>query len=157
MSPTVDLTAMVDLAFLLITFFMLTTSMNKPVAMDIALPDKGNTTMPVRASQTMMILLGKNNTVAWYMGEADKATPTITPVNQIRKFLVSNKNKVEALFADSKKSIFVIIKPTSGAKYKNLVDVMDELHIAKIVNAPAIDDAHITADETAFMTRNKLL
>ena len=55
MSPTVDLTAMVDLAFLLITFFMLTTSMNKPVAMDIALPDKGNTTMDVRASQTMTI------------------------------------------------------------------------------------------------------
>jgi biopolymer transport protein ExbD len=42
MAPKVDLTAMVDLAFLLITFFMLTTTLNKPSAMDIAMPDKLN-------------------------------------------------------------------------------------------------------------------
>ena len=157
MSPKVDLTAMVDLAFLLITFFMLTTSLNKPVAMDIAKPEDKGIQMPVRASQTMTILLGKDNKVAWYMGEADQARPIITPLIEIRSFLVDNKNKVETLFAGTKRSIFVIIKPTSAAKYKNLVDVMDELHIAKIRNAPAIDDAHITPEEKDFLTKNKLL
>lgn len=157
MSPKVDLTAMVDLAFLLITFFMLTTSLSKPVAMDIAKPDPGPFQLPVRALQTMTILLGKGNTAAWYMGEADKAQPVVTPLAQIRAALVANKNKVESMYADSKRTIFVIIKPTSGAKYKNLVDIMDELHITDIKNAPAIDDVHITSEETAFMTKNKLL
>lgn len=71
----VDLTAMVDLAFLLITFFMLTTSLSKPIAMDIAKPDQedNDVKMELRASETMTILLGKNNKVAWYMGVAGES------------------------------------------------------------------------------------
>src|SRR6478672_1071476 len=80
-STKVDLTAMVDLAFLLITFFMLTTSLSKPLAMDIAKPDKDeknkDNKLELRASQTMTILLGKNDKVAWYMGEAGKSVPNI--------------------------------------------------------------------------------
>jgi biopolymer transport protein ExbD len=71
-APKVDLTAMVDLAFLLITFFMLTTSLSKPVAMDIAKPDEPtdpDAGLQVPASRTMTILLGKDNKVAWYMGK----------------------------------------------------------------------------------------
>ena len=76
-STRVDLTAMVDLAFLLITFFMLTTSLSKPLAMDIAKPDKDeknkDNKIELRESQTMTILLGKNNKVMWYMGLAGKS------------------------------------------------------------------------------------
>ncbi|RZL16347.1 MAG: biopolymer transporter ExbD, partial [Pedobacter sp.] len=60
MVPKVDLTAMVDLAFLLITFFMLTTSLSKPVAMDIAKPDidPNDYQEPWPASRTLTLLLG---------------------------------------------------------------------------------------------------
>lgn len=159
-APKVDLTAMVDLAFLLITFFMLTTSLSKPIAMDIALPDKGidDHQEPVPASRTMTILLGKDNKVAWYMGEAGKSSPNIEGVNQIRQSIIRNKIMVaENNKGDAKKTLFIIVKPTSGAKYKNLVDVMDELSIAKITAAPAIDSDHLTSAERRFMVEHQIL
>jgi biopolymer transport protein ExbD len=158
--PKVDLTAMVDLAFLLITFFMLTTSLSKPVAMDVSKPDEpiDDFQEPVPASRSMTILLGKNNKVAWYMGEAGKNTPVIEGFDTIRKSILANKVKVQTANPDHpKKSLFIIIKPTAGANYKNFVDIMDELRVAEITAAPAIDDDHITKEEQEFMKQQHLL
>ena len=153
----VDLTAMVDLAFLLITFFMLTTSLSKPIAMDIAKPDKdekNDTRLELRASQTMTILLGKNNKVAWYMGVAGESQPTVEGFSQVRASILANKKKVKDA---SGKEIVMVIKPTSGATYKNFVDIMDELNIAAIKSAPAIDDENITDAEKTFMKQQGIL
>ncbi len=157
-STKVDLTAMVDLAFLLITFFMLTTSLSKPIAMDIAKPDKEDNSVErneLRASETMTILLGKNNKVAWYMGEAKNAQPTIENFSDIRKTILDNKKKVAD--ATGGRQIIMVIKPTSGATYKNFVDIMDELAITKIKTAPAIDDENITDGEKDFMKQGGIL
>ena len=117
--PKVDLTAMVDLAFLLITFFMLTTSLSKPVAMDVAKPDDGPVQEPWPASRTMTILLGANDKIAWYMGEPGKSTPTIEGFSQIRKSIIANQEMVaKANHNDLQKPIYIIIKPTSGSNYK---------------------------------------
>ena len=154
--PKVDLTAMVDLAFLLITFFMLSTSLAKPVAMDVVKPDQliSGVRISLPASRTLTILLGKNDQAAWYMGEADKTPPHIVALNQIRKVLLINKDAVaKANKNDPSKTLIVVIKPTRGASYKNFVDVMDELNVVNLVNAPAIDDEHITAAEELFMKR----
>lgn len=161
--PKVDLTAMVDLAFLLITFFMLTTSLSKPVAMNIVKPDEGPDAnrLAFPASRTMTILLGRNNKVAWYMGEPGKSRPHIEGFKDIRRSILANKGKVahtaEALLNPVKASLNVIIKPTSGAIYQNFVDIMDELMVAGITAAPAIDDHHITRAEIDFMKQNQLL
>jgi biopolymer transport protein ExbD len=146
---------MVDLAFLLITFFMLTTSLSKPLAMDIAKPDKDakdENKLELRASQTMTILLGKDNKVAWYMGEAGKSTPTIEGFRDLRTSLLKNKQLVKDTFGG--KDIIVIIKPAKGSTYKNFVDVMDELNITKTnISAPAIDDdpSHLLDSEIQAM------
>lgn len=156
-STKVDLTAMVDLAFLLITFFMLTTTLNKPQAMDIAKPDKDDKTdqkLELKASQTMTILLGKHDKVAWYMGVAGASAPTVENFTEIRKSILDEKAKVQAA---SGKSIVMVIKPTSGANYKNFVDIMDELNITGIKTAPAIDDENITDAEKSFMKTQGLL
>lgn len=141
-STKVDLTAMVDLAFLLITFFMLTTSLSKPLAMDIAKPDKDeknkDNKIELRESQTMTILLGKNNKVMWYMGQAGKSEPTIEGFSGITQSLLKNKKAVKDATG---KDIIIIIRPTDGATYKNFVDIMDELNITKTnIMAPAVDD-----------------
>ena len=159
-STRVDLTAMVDLAFLLITFFMLTTSLSKPLAMDIAKPDKdekNDTKLPLKASQTMTILLGKNNKVAWYMGEAGKSVPTIEGFADVRASLLKNKQKVRETMG---KDIIIVIKPSDGSTYKNFVDIMDELNITKTnIMAPAIDDdpAHLTDAEKGAMVAGGIL
>ena len=141
-STRVDLTAMVDLAFLLITFFMLTTSLSKPLAMDIAKPDKDEKNpenkLEVKQSQTMTILLAKNNRIMWYMGIPGESQPTIEGFADIRKSLLLNKKKVKDA---SGKDIMIIVRPTDGATYKNFVDIMDELNITKTnLTAPAVDD-----------------
>ena len=106
----------------------------------------------------MTILLGKDNKVAWYMGEAGKSQPVVEGFNQIRQSILNNKAKVHALHPDEpKKSLFVIIKPTAGANYKNFVDIMDELKVTQITAAPAIDDEHISPEELDFMKQQKLL
>ncbi|NRF39037.1 MULTISPECIES: biopolymer transporter ExbD [Pedobacter] len=152
----VDLTAMVDLAFLLITFFMLTTSLSKPIAMDIAKPDKEDNDVKneLRASQTMTILLGKNNKVAWYMGEAGKSAPNIEGFTEIRKSILKNKEEV---LKGTGRQIVIVVKPTEGATYKNFVDIMDELNIAKIKTAPAIDDVNILDSEKDAMKKAGIL
>ncbi|WP_316790656.1 biopolymer transporter ExbD [Pedobacter frigoris] len=146
----VDLTAMVDLAFLLITFFMLTTSLSKPIAMDIAKPDdeENDVKNELRASESMTILLGKNNKVAWYMGEAKNAQPTVESFSEIGKSILKNKTD---LYNSRKRLLIVVIKPTEAATYKNFVDIMDELNIAGIKTAPAIDDKYITDGEKDLM------
>ena len=141
-STRVDLTAMVDLAFLLITFFMLTTSLSKPLAMDIAKPDKDeknkDNKIELRESQTMTILLGKSNKVMWYMGLAGKSEPTIEGYSGVQQSLLNNKKAVKDATG---KDLIVIIRPTDGATYKNFVDIMDLLNITKTnIMAPAVDD-----------------
>jgi biopolymer transport protein ExbD len=147
---------MVDLAFLLITFFMLTTSLNKPTAMDIAKPDITDPLgrMDVKDSQTMTILLGKDNKLAWYMGVAGKTAPEIENYVQIRQTILDNKRRVRQATG---REMIMIIKPTSSANYKNLVDIMDELLITNIKTAPAIDDVNILDNEKDFMIKQGML
>ncbi len=159
-STRVDLTAMVDLAFLLITFFMLTTSLSKPLAMDIAKPDKdekNDNRLEVKQSLTMTVILGKGDRVMWYMGIMGESAPTIEGYIGLRKSLLENKKKVKDA---SGKDIMVIVKPTDVSSYKNFVDMMDELNITKTnLTAPAVDDdpKHLTPEEREFMKQQGIL
>ena len=152
-STRVDLTAMVDLAFLLITFFMLTTTLAKPQAMDLAMPDKDEenpeTQLDVADNRTMTILLGANNKLEWYMGLIDNpiGAPTITHFGKdgIRKDILEKKKDVLAVTGDPKKGLIVLIKASDKANYKNLVDILDEMAITKPQTYAIVDimDAEI--------------
>lgn len=157
-STRVDLTAMVDLAFLLITFFMLTTSLSKPQAMDIAKPDKSDKNdenrLALKATKTMTILLGKNNKVAWYMGVAGESAPTIESLAQVDKSIIENRKKADASGVPG--DFVVLVKPTKSATFQNFVDMMDELEILK-VKVRQIDDDHILSAESDFMKKEGIL
>lgn len=86
LSTRVDFTPMVDLGFLLITFFMLTTSMNKPKTMEINMPVKEpneQNDSKVKASQAITLLLAKDDKVVYYFVDAVTGEPG-TP--QIQNF-----------------------------------------------------------------------
>ncbi|BFM42454.1 biopolymer transporter ExbD [Flavobacterium sp. CFS9] len=140
----VDLTAMVDLAFLLITFFMLTTSLSKPQSMDLSLPNKDedptkNKDIKVDENRTMTVMLGENNKMVYYMGLL--ATPIAGPKDiaygkdGIRREVLKRKKSVleySTALGKPKNGIIVIIKPTKKSTYRNLVDMLDEMAITGV-------------------------
>jgi biopolymer transport protein ExbD len=150
--PSVDLTAMVDLAFLLITFFMLTTSLAKMTQLDIAKPVDGNEIFGEwPESRTMTILLGRNNQAVYFMGNAENAKMQATSLASIKIQLLANKKVVAETHDNPKeKRMLVIIKPTSTSVYKNFVDIIDEMNINGI-ETYAIDDKYILPKEIAFL------
>ncbi len=135
-STRVDLTAMVDLAFLLITFFMYTTTLNKPKAMNLVMPDNSVKTsqLPVAASRTMTIVLGSHDKVEWYMGEPGKTPPTVDGygASGIRKALIDNAKVVAATHAAPDNTMEVLIHPSDKSTYNNLVATLDEMSITNI-------------------------
>ncbi|PAM92594.1 biopolymer transporter ExbD [Flavobacterium sp. IR1] len=145
----VDLTAMVDLAFLLITFFMLTTTLSKPQSMSLGLPDKDenpdlNKELKVDEKRTMTVMMGENNKLIYYMGLLDN--PTAGPKDiaygkdGIRKELIARKKSVLEYTGDKAKGIIVIIKPGKKSKYKNLVDILDEMAITGVETYAIVND-----------------
>lgn len=153
----VDLTAMVDLAFLLITFFMLTTSLSKPQSMDLGLPDKNpdstkiDPNIKVDQKRTMTIIMGKENKVKWFHGLVEAPEPNGKPSNavygknglrkEILKRVVSVAEYAKTL-PNYKKGdgLIVIIKPTKKSTYRNLVDILDEMAICKVPTYAIVND-----------------
>jgi biopolymer transport protein ExbD len=162
----VDLTAMVDLAFLLITFFMLTTTLSKPQSMSLGLPDKDpeDKTPPVKVDEnrTMTIMLGDNNKIVRYVGLL--ATPVAGGAPKdfaygkggIREELLKRKKLVleySAAKGKPKDGIIVIIKPTKKSNYRNLVDILDEMVIAGVETYAIVPE--FTPEEAALLDGKK--
>jgi len=172
----IDMTPMVDLACLLLTFFMLTTAFSKPKAMDITMPEKKddpNVKAPeISADRTLNILLSGHDQVYYYFGAADPKKPLPQLIKSdyskdgIRKILLQRnkivfkavaelKDKVikgELVLSDStlnrkikelkksdKNAPIVLIKADQLAKYKNIVDIIDEMAITTIANYAIVD------------------
>jgi|SRR5690554_401924 len=136
----VDLTAMVDLAFLLITFFMLTTTLSQPQSMDLQMPDKKDVSdedkTVVGESNTMTILLGKDNKLTYYMGMFNdpKEEPTDSTYGKdgIRQVLLQKISNLRAQGLTGKDGLIVVIKATDDATYTNMIDILDEMVITGI-------------------------
>jgi len=148
-STRVDLTAMVDLAFLLITFFILTTTLQKPKAMDLTMPDKddNHNQLPVPETRTMTVLLGKDNKVEWYMGLPQKplTAPSVTNFSKtgIREALFTRGKEV---MARSGKEMIVLIKPSDKSTYSDMVSMMDELNIVNNQSRAIVDISPMEVD-----------
>jgi biopolymer transport protein ExbD len=145
----VDLTAMVDLAFLLITFFMLTTTLSKPQSMSLGLPDKDddpskNLDIKVDENRTMTLMLGADNKLVYYMGllSAPIGGPKEIAYGKdgIRKEIIKRKAAVLEYTGSKDKGMIVIIKPSKNSNYKNVIDILDEMAITSVPTYTIVND-----------------
>ncbi len=174
-STHVDMTPMVDLAFLLLTFFMLTTTFSKPKTMEINMPvkpDKPEEQQKIKESQALTILLSSNNKIVWYTGLGDD--PAKPPVTNIADFSLNSPKSIHTVILEKNQDIFakvqltkdsisrgllkedegkktiagykgikdglvVLIKPDSTAKYRNVVDILDEMNVCAVGRFAIVD------------------
>ena len=126
----VDMTPMVDLGFLLITFFMFTTTFNKPNVVDLGLP-AGEGGTEINYKNQLTLILAKSDRIFYYQKEAknialnDLKESTLKGM-EISKIIESYKN-----MAPNPDIFTVVIKPSDDSNYKNFVDVLDEMMIIK--------------------------
>ena len=146
-SVRVDLTAMVDLAFLLITFFIFTTTLAKDKSMELIMPDKDPKQQqqePVAETKTMTLLLGKNDKLEWFVGIPGKSKPDIIGYGELRKTLVEQNQKIKD--THNGQPMIVIVKPSAESTYKNVVVVMDELNVTDIEQRAIVDMSPVELD-----------
>lgn len=162
LSTRVDMTPMVDLGFLLITFFIFTATLSSPVAMDLNMPkdsEKPEEESKIKQSGALTILLGRNDQVFYYEGELTEENASAifktSTFKGIRDVIIKKKQQVikdhtpdakdEEIKQKAKargekdwekaaldRDFFVVIKPNAEATYKNTVDMLDEMTINNV-------------------------
>lgn len=161
LSTRVDMTPMVDLGFLLITFFIFTTTMSTPTTMDLFMPkdSKEEDQNKAKESGALTVMLGKNNAVYYYEGQLlpDASNFKTTNFKGIRDVIIDKRKAVMAAYtpdpeceakAKAKglpasdcrdKDFVVVIKPDLDATYKNTVDILDEMTINGVKRFAMVD------------------
>lgn len=138
LSTRVDLTPMVDLGFLLITFFIFTTTMSQPTAMRIFLPkdtEKPEDQNKIKESGALTIMMSKNNSVFYYEGTLapDGSNFKSTNYKEIRNIVIEKKRTTNS------EDFVVVIKPGPESVYKNTVDMLDEMTINDVKRYAMVD------------------
>lgn len=151
LSTRIDMTPLVDLGFLLITFFIFTATMSTPNTMRLIMPkdekDPEKQT-EIKESSALTILMGGENRIYYYEGQlqADGSNFNSTTYKEVREVIQKKKTDVTQLgrslgyHPDSlDKDLVVVIKPNENATYKNTVDVLDEMTINNIKRFAIVD------------------
>lgn len=185
----IDMTPMVDLGFLLLTFFILTTTMYKPSSLQMTYPvppdPDAPAPPPTQLSNAITLLLTKNDQIFYYLGEfrkeaTEKGPPTTleqTDFSKVQKLLVENNKQTIAQLNDvvrqfnekkitedeynakrkeikgTKENLKAIIKTDADAKYRNMIDMVDEMDISGIGSYGVLDE--LKPEEQALLDVEK--
>ncbi len=140
-TPRIDLTPMVDLGFLLITFFMYSTTLAQPKVMELQMPyqpPKAAKSVEIPGEATLILIPAASHAIAYYRGL--ESTETIawcgfTGSNNLRHLLEKERARVKALpesFSAEAHKLHVLIKPDTSAAYQDIVRTLDEMAIADV-------------------------
>jgi biopolymer transport protein ExbD len=139
-SPYVDMTPMVDLGFLLITFFMLATTFSKQKIIQ--------TIVPANPDGEVQPILNCNRSLTFLLDASDYAKYYVCPPTEdllnphakldsvdyskdgLRQLIMRREQEAKAI-NNGEKPLIVLLKATEKARYKHLIDAIDELNITK--------------------------
>jgi len=158
-STRVDLTPMVDLGFLLITFFVFTTSMSEPKAMKLIMPAGEALNMPVGESTALTIIPMEDNKIFYYHGDPEKALERnlfgVTNYSMTEGIGAIIRQKQNALqqMGKLKDDLIMIIKPADGSNIGNTIDILDEVLINTITRYSLTD---LTEAEKKLLTTKNI-
>ncbi len=157
-SLKVDMTPMVDLGFLLITFFVITTELAKPTVMDLYMPKDGKPT-PLGSSTALTVLLDDNK-MYYYSGIWEDAVKTggvietsLSGKADLRKVIGDKLRQLDktAKNKEGRDGLMVLIKPGGNACYKEVINVLDEMTINRVKKYALVK---MTGEETVWLKGN---
>ncbi len=154
LSTRVDLTPMVDLGFLLITFFIFTYQMSTPKAMKLFMPADGSGTA-VGESAALTVIPLANNEIFYYHGNLVNALASglygytnYSLRNGLGEIIRAKQLEMDRLKPGNRKDMMLIIKPADGSRFENMINTLDEVMINDVPHYAIVD---INAEEKIAM------
>lgn len=159
----IDMTPMVDLGFLLVTFFVFTTTMSTTKATDLFMPSDKPINIPTELpkSLALSLLLCDNNKVYYYNGDFNEAISSnriyetnYSTYQGIGKIIRQKQKEIDesGKFTGGRKGLMLLIKPTSMSNYKNVIDALDKTAINDVKKYAIIEP---TTEEINYIKTKK--
>ena len=120
------MTPMVDLGFLLITFFIFTSTMQQPTTTNLLMPNEHGEPSPVKQSGALTILPDEAGKIYYYEGIFTQGNVHTSSLAQIRNVIVAKKKRTP------EKDFFVVIKPAENSNYGHIINILDEMKISDV-------------------------
>jgi len=143
-----DMTPLVDITFLLLTFFMFTTTMAQPQIMDMKVPPESDTPVEVKQSLLFTILVDKHSRILFYQGLETEPLEQIE-VKDLRALAI-NFNLEEG----KKNELITSLKISPEVDYGLVVNILDELNQAEVKITEKISE-EISDDGTPVARKRK--
>jgi biopolymer transport protein ExbD len=138
LSTRIDMTPMVDLGFLLLTFFVLVSTFSKPTSMDMALPAKPDINDPappdIRQSRVIQVFLSDNDKIYLMKDVKDKArvdSCDFKSTKAMREPFLKFMSEIKRDYSSTDSAV-VLIKPMNKSNYGNFVGILDEMAFMKV-------------------------
>ena len=163
LSTRVDLTPMVDLGFLLITFFIFTTTMSTPKAMKLAMPDDTKPAPPntLAESAALTVVPLAADKVFYFHGSLKEAmkngaygTTGYSFKDGIGQIIRDKQLAMDKADKVKRADLMLLIKPTADANYQNIIDLLDETRINDVLHYAIVD---INQEEKNMLREKKVL
>jgi len=140
----IDMTPMVDLGFLLISFFVITTQLGQPKAMDLIVPKKG-TPNELGMSKALTFILTSDKIVSysgdWENAYSEGKITALRSLREVRSLIQSRQQILDGLSGDKEKrdGLMLLIKPSKDANFNVLVNMLDEVIINDVKKYALVD------------------